>query len=80
MLGVRSLARFTPGEKLAWGRWAPLVLILPGLGKWSRAEKQALAGVIRAKGGRRESEFTSKFDAHGKLRRALLRLGTKEGS
>jgi hypothetical protein len=79
MLGVRSLARFTSGEKLAWGRWAPLVLILPGLEKWSRAEKSALAGIIRAKGGRRESDFTSKFDAHGKLRRALLRLGAKEG-
>ena len=78
MLGVRNLARFTAGEKLAWGRWAPLVLILPGLESWSREEKRALAGVIRAKGGRRESEFTLKFDSHAKLRRALLRLGAQE--
>ena len=78
MLGVRSLAHFTAGEKLAWGRWAPLVLILPGLETWSRKEKRSLAGVIRAKGCRRESEFTLKFDAHAKLRRALLRLGAME--
>ncbi len=78
LLGVRNLARFTAGEKLAWGRWAPLVLILPGLATWSREEKNDLARVIRAKGGRRESEFTLKFDSHAKLRRALLRLGAEE--
>jgi hypothetical protein len=78
MLGVRSMARFTAGEKLAWGRWAPLVLILPGLENWSPEEKSALVSVIRAKGGRRESEFTIKFDSHAKLRRALLRLGAEE--
>ena len=78
ILGVRNLGRFSAGEKLAWGRWAPLVLILPGLELWSREEKRALAGVIRAKGCRRESDFTLKFDAHAKLRRALLRLGAME--
>ena len=62
------------GEKLAWERWAPLVLILPGVDRWTRAEKRALAAVIRAKGGRRESAFVAKFDAHAKLRAALVRL------
>jgi hypothetical protein len=73
LLGVRSRAHFTAGEKLAWGRWAPLVLILPGLENWSRKEKNDLVGIIRAKGGRRESDFTLKFDAHAKLRRAMLK-------
>ena len=77
LLEVRSQARFKAGEKLAWGRWAPLVLILPGLENWSREEKSALAGIIRAKGGRRESDFTLKFDAHAKLRRAMLKLGAE---
>jgi hypothetical protein len=62
------------GEKLAWERWAPLVLILPGVDRWTRAEKRALAAVIRAKGGRRESVFVTKFEAHSKLRAALVRL------
>jgi len=78
MLGVSKQAHWEAGEKLSWGRWAPLALILPGVSNWSRAEKRALAGVIRAKGGRRESTFTLKFDAHTKLRRALLKLGSNE--
>jgi len=62
------------GEKLAWERWAPLVLVLPGVDRWTRAEKRALVAVIRAKGGRRERDFVAKFDAHPKLRAALVRL------
>ncbi|MEN8006450.1 MAG: hypothetical protein ABFS42_05510, partial [Candidatus Krumholzibacteriota bacterium] len=58
--------------------WAPLVMILPGVEGWPQDEKRALVEVIRAKGGRRESDFTLKFDAHTKLRRALLKLGAQE--
>lgn len=78
LLGVARPSGNNAGEKLAWGRWAPLVMILPGVETWSQAEKRALAAVVRAKGGRRESEFTLKFDAHAKLRRALLKLGKRE--
>ena len=56
------------------GQGAPLVLLLPGLGRWSAAERRALAAVIRAKGGRRESEFVRRFDAHSKLRYALAEV------
>jgi hypothetical protein len=66
------------GPRLAWERWAPLVLILPGVSNWSREEKRALAAVVKAKGARRESDFAIKFDAHTKLRRAFLALGQKE--
>jgi len=78
LLGIRWPGRFTPDEKLAWGRWAPLVMILPGVYDWSRSEKRDLAGVIKAKGGRRESDFTLKFDPHTKLRRSLLKLGDRD--
>jgi hypothetical protein len=30
--------------------------------------------VVRAKGGRRESEFVRRFDAHRKLRAAIRKL------
>ena len=73
-LGLRSMRAFAAGERLAWDRWAPLVAVLPGVGSWSRAEKAALARVIRAKGGRRESDFVHLFDAHRALRRAIRRL------
>lgn len=76
LLGVAIPAK--PGPRLAWERWAPLVLILPGVSDWSREEKRALASVVKAKGDRRESDFTLKFDAHPKLRRAFLALGRLE--
>ena len=73
-LGVRSLGRFTAGERLAWARWAPVVMCLAGVERWSPAEKRAAVAVIRAKGGRHESEFVRLFDAHAPLRRAIRRL------
>jgi len=74
MLGLSSLRGFSSVERLAWERWSPLVLILPGLSGWSPREKRALVGVVRAKGGQREAEFVAQFDRHPRLRRAILRL------
>jgi hypothetical protein len=74
LLGVRSFRGFSAGERLAWRRWGPLMLALPRVERWSQAEKRALARVARAKGGRSESDYTRLFDAHGKLRRALLEM------
>jgi hypothetical protein len=74
ILRASSMAGFTQGERLAWGRWAPLVCLLPGIPRWSAAQKRALVEVIRAKGGRRESDFVHRFDAHRPLRQAILRL------
>ena len=73
--GVRSRKGWSPGEQLAWRRFAPLVTCLPGLARWSAAQRRALVTVIRAKGGRRESDFVRAFDAHRPLRRALSSLG-----
>src|SRR5262249_6051270 len=73
LLGVRP-ASGTPGERLAWTRWAPVVLLLPGIRRWRSADRQALVETIRAKGGRRESAFVRRFDAHRRLRRALREL------
>ena len=74
LLNYRSWKGLSRGEGLAWERWAPLACLLPGLARWSAAEKQALVRVIRAKGGRRESEFAILFDRHRRLRDAILRL------
>ncbi|MGZ5427147.1 MAG: hypothetical protein ACXWE1_08050, partial [Thermoanaerobaculia bacterium] len=72
--GLRSLSGWSEGERLAFRRWAPLVTILPGIARWSRGEKRTLAAVVRAKGGRRESDFVRLFDRHRKLRRAVAAL------
>jgi len=74
LLGVRSRRGFSAGERLAWSRWAPLVMVLPGVSRWSPAHRRQLARVIRAKGGCRENDYAALVLAHRPLRRALLRL------
>jgi hypothetical protein len=78
VLGVRSGRGFSAGERLAWERWSPLVLCLPGIERWSRTDKRALERVVRAKGGRRESDFVPLFDRHVRLRRAILKVAAEE--
>jgi hypothetical protein len=72
--GIRGMRGWSRAERGAWTRWAPIVAQLPGLMRWSPAERRALVRVVRAKGGRRESDFVRAFDAHAKLRHALLAL------
>jgi hypothetical protein len=79
LLGLRSPGGLTPAERCAWRRWAPLVMALPGVERWGQRERRALIEVVRAKGGRRESEFVRLFDRHARLRRAVLRLSRAAG-
>jgi hypothetical protein len=72
LTGTRSPSGFTPVERLAWKRWSPLLLAIPGVSRWAAAERRALAAVILAKAGRRESDYLALFNAHPKLGRALL--------
>jgi hypothetical protein len=78
LLGVRSVRSFSPGERLAWRRWSPLILILPGIKRWPRKDQKALVAVVRAKGGRRESDYLLRFDRHPRLRRAIRALAITE--
>jgi hypothetical protein len=77
LLYERAWHSLSHGERLAWERWSPLVLELPGIRRWPRSERRALARVVRAKGGRRESDFVRLFDAHRRLRAALRELAAK---
>jgi hypothetical protein len=69
---MKTLQGWTADERLAWDRWAPLVVSIGGLGRWSAAEKRALARIVRAKGGRRESDYVALYAAHRRLERDLL--------
>jgi hypothetical protein len=73
-LGARPGRDWSADERVAFRRWAPLVTLLPGLERWSPADRRALLAVIRAKGGRRESDFVRRFDAHRRLRAAVREL------
>lgn len=74
LLGEGPGRGWTTAERQAFERWAPLALLLPGVARWSAAERRALARVMRAKGGRRESDFVRAFDAHPKLGAAVAAL------
>jgi hypothetical protein len=77
LLGRRLSGRGT--ERLAWERWGPLVVALPGVGRWSRTDRRALATIVEAKWSGRESDFVQRFNRHRLLRRALLRLAATGG-
>lgn len=76
-LGAGPERGWSRGERLAFRRWAPLVLALPRWESWDADERRALLEVIRAKGGRRESDFVHRFDAHPRLRRAVASLARR---
>jgi hypothetical protein len=73
-LGFGGFGRLSPPERESWTRLAVLIDLIPGVERWSAAEKRAAAAVLRAKGGRHECEFVRLFDAHPKLRRGVLDL------
>ncbi|MBK7584981.1 MAG: hypothetical protein IPI67_32925 [Myxococcales bacterium] len=66
------LGQLTPDERVAWERWAPLALALPGVTSWSKAELRALGAVVRAKGATNEQDFARRLDRHRRLRAALV--------
>jgi len=74
LLGVRSPGKWPVGERMAWERWSPLMISLPGIERWPAADRRALARIARAKGRRRESDYVLLLDRHKRLRRALLRI------
>lgn len=74
LCGARGWRKWSPGERLAWQNWGPLILVLPGVAGWSAADRARLAEVARAKGGRRESDYVHRLDGHDQLRAALRRL------
>lgn len=73
-LGGVAWRRLPAGTRLFWERWAPIVALLPEIDGWSADEQRALVEIIRAKGGRRESDFVARFDAHPRLGSALAAL------
>jgi hypothetical protein len=77
ILGAGDWRRFPADERLAWRRLAPLTTCLAGVTGWPRADRAALAAIMRAKGGRRESAFVSLADRHVRFRQALIRLATR---
>jgi hypothetical protein len=77
VLGAPGWRRWHAGERHAWKAWAPLLLALPGIAGWSTRERRDAIRVVRAKGGRRESDFVLELDRHRRLRTGLADLGRR---
>ncbi len=75
-LGVRAVERWSPAERSWWRRWAPMIDALPGLDRFTTGDRRSLVAIVRAKAGRRETEFVRAFDAHPRLASAILALGS----
>ena len=70
--GWASWRGFTPAQREAWRRLAPLLVLLD-LDRWSMDERRALADLVRAKGGRSERDFVERYAAHPRLDAELRR-------
>jgi hypothetical protein len=68
--GLDSLRGFSPDQRDAWRRLAPILTLLD-LEAWPAAERRALADLIRAKGGRSERDYIARYLAHPLLDAAL---------
>lgn len=76
LLGCHIDSRLPAPQHEMWERWSPVVLSLPGLRRWSTANRCSLVDIINAKGGHRESDFVTLFDRHKALQKAIFKLGS----
>ncbi len=81
---IKTLARsldiqpkdWSRNEQSVMGDFAFALSMVPDLGRWSKAEKLALAEIIRAKAGSDETRYLKLMQKHSRLRAALIRLGS----
>jgi hypothetical protein len=74
-LGV-SPARWPPERCRAFWELSLVLDLVPGLARWPRAERTAVADIIRAKTARTEAAYLRSLRRHTRLRRALIALGS----
>jgi hypothetical protein len=70
-------ASFAPLERTAFESFALVLDAIPDLPRWTRAEREGVTAIIRAKEGRVESAYLRRMQGHRRLRRALIRLGSR---
>jgi hypothetical protein len=71
-----SASSWTPLEKTAFDNFALVLADVPGLRAWTREEKEDLIRIIRAKAKPDEMLYLHLMQRHGRLRKALLTLGS----
>ncbi|HYT50031.1 MAG TPA: hypothetical protein VEL78_06545, partial [Pyrinomonadaceae bacterium] len=71
-----NTARWTNGETDALENLSLVLAMIPGIEKWSTAEKELATRVIRTKGRYDEANYLKLMQKHSKLRDAMIRLGS----
>ena len=75
-LGVRA-DTWTGRAREAVENLAPVLALVPDLGRWTAEEKGALISVIRSKAAVTEFEYLWRMQKHRKLQDAIVRLGSR---
>src|SRR5262249_34447234 len=73
----RSPARWLPEQRRAFSDFSLVLDLIPDLARWPRAERAAVAEIVRAKTARTEREYLQRLQRHKRLREALIRLGSR---
>ncbi|HYE65447.1 MAG TPA: hypothetical protein VD966_07690 [Pyrinomonadaceae bacterium] len=74
-LGVRA-ERWSEPERRAFEDLALVLALIPGLSRWTVAEKIAVARIAQAKGGPDESLYVQLLQQHRRLRDEVIKLGS----
>jgi len=72
-----SPTRWASLERKAFEDWSLILRLIPSLASWTRDEKDSVIDLIRAKAAPNEMKFLHVTQRHKKLRRELLRIGSR---
>ncbi|HEX8422598.1 MAG TPA: hypothetical protein VF634_04265 [Pyrinomonadaceae bacterium] len=68
--------KLNAAEERAFSNFALVLALIPGLARWTTAEKREVMQIIRAKAGADELRYLRLLCRHARLRRAIIALGT----
>jgi len=77
-IGIR-VANRNASEHRVFYNLALVLALIPDLSRWSKKEKREIAGLVRAKAGKEESEYLRLLQRHLRLRDELITIGSKRG-
>lgn len=80
-LGLEVNRKAAPGTRTrpSDSGLALVLELIPDRSRWIRAEKKALAEILRAKSAQSERRYVRLLQKHERLRKTILRLGSKRG-
>lgn len=71
---------WSPLEQKAFSNFALVLDRIPGVARWTTADKDRLVAIIHARATAAEPEYSALLQAHARLRAAILKLGSSAES